>query len=58
VRGNSRRCKRRHERSRSGQPGNVRAKIKAGLRELDAGEGTELDIEEFMREAGTEDDDG
>jgi hypothetical protein len=36
----------------------LRAKIEAGLRELDAGEGTELDIEEFIRQAGTEDDDG
>jgi predicted transcriptional regulator len=36
----------------------LRAKIEAGLREFDAGEGAELDIEEFIRQIGTEDEDG
>jgi hypothetical protein len=36
----------------------LRGEIAAGLRELDAGEGEELDIEEFIRQARTEDGDG
>jgi hypothetical protein len=35
----------------------LRAEIEAGLRELDAGEGEELDIEEFIKEARAEDGD-
>jgi hypothetical protein len=36
----------------------LRAEIAAGLRELDAGEGEDLDIEEFIKQARTEDGDG
>jgi hypothetical protein len=36
----------------------LRAEIAAGLRELDAGKGEELDIEEFIKQARTEDGDG
>jgi hypothetical protein len=36
----------------------LRAEIAAGLRELDAGKGEELDIEEFIKQAQTEDADG
>ena len=35
----------------------LRAEIEAGLRELDAGEGEELDIEEFIKQAQAEDGD-
>ncbi len=35
----------------------LRAEIEAGLRQLDAGEGEELDIEEFIKEARAEDGD-
>jgi hypothetical protein len=36
----------------------LRDEIAAGLRELDAGKGEELDIEEFIKQARTEDGDG
>jgi hypothetical protein len=36
----------------------LRAEIAAGLRELDAGRGEDLDIEEFIEQARTEDGDG
>jgi len=36
----------------------LRAEIAAGLRELDAGNGEDLDIEEFIKQARTEDGDG
>jgi hypothetical protein len=36
----------------------LRAEIAAGLRELDAGRGEDLDIEEFIKQARTEDGDG
>jgi len=35
----------------------LRAEIEAGLRELDTGEGEELDIEEFIKDARAEDGD-
>lgn len=36
----------------------LRAEIAVGLRELDAGKGEELDIEEFIKQARTEDGNG
>lgn len=36
----------------------LRGEIAAGLRELDAGKGGELDVEEFIKQARTEDGDG
>lgn len=36
----------------------LRAEIEIGLRELDAGEGEELDIEEFIEQARREDNHG
>jgi len=36
----------------------LRAEIAAGLRELDASKGEDLDIEEFIKQAQTEDGDG
>ena len=36
----------------------LRSEIEAGLRELDMGEGRELDIEEFIKQAREEDGDG
>jgi hypothetical protein len=39
-------------------PARLRAEIAAGLRELDAGKGEQLDFEEFIKQAQTEDGDG